>query len=238
MRLYPPTLAVAAHRCVRVLVLVAVAIQLTACATAVVLKQDAGKVSEATKATVAEARKFYAQLGERRLDYLILVLASGSHCRYGFPVVLLEDDSQLYGWRCLTQAESDDRLTCLDTPDAAGCGSVDMKRLIAAPEFAQTSVQQSSALVLIDAIADYQILLAKIVADPKIDTKAELTVLQDRVNSLKGLFDALNGSESGKLDLSKEIGALATLLDLLHQANNDRRDRCRERMHVTRLGPC
>jgi hypothetical protein len=197
---------------------------LNGCATAVVLKEDAGAVSLATKAAVAETRSFYATLGERRLDYLISVAATGKNCRYGFPIVLLPDDTQVLGWRCLTGDEGKLRLTCLADPANAACEGEDAQALLKASQFSLSSVQQSAAIALVDAIADYQILMAKIVADPKLDTKAELTALQDRANTLKGVFDALAGNPTSRIDLSKEIDAISTLVDLVRQANEDRRD--------------
>lgn len=199
-------------------------LSLTACATSVVLKQDSAKVSESTKATVIEARKFYAQLSERRIDYLISVLATGTNCRYGFPAVLLADDTEIYGWRCLTGEEHRQRLTCLDSLSSAGCNTSQAQILVAAPEFPLSSLEQSAALALVDTMADYQILLARILADPQIDAKAELTALQGRANALKAVLDSLSGESSAGFDFSKEIGALGTLIDLIRKANEDNRD--------------
>jgi hypothetical protein len=204
--------------------MLAVPTLLAGCATATILKEDAGAVVTATQAVVKEGRGFYTRLSEKRVNYVLQTLASSKHCTYGWPAVLLRDEAESTGWRCLDSGELRLRTTCLDTPDDAVCASDAAKRVVEAVRFDLAPARYLAALALMDAMTEYTVVLAKIVADPKLDAKAGLTQLAERVSTVRGLLDALQDKDPRTLDVTKEIAAAAALFDLVRQAAEDQRD--------------
>lgn len=201
--------------------IVAATVWLTGCATATILKEDAKALTEATDKAVGASRTFYADLEKKRRDFLLEVIANDRNCDLAWSVVLLPDDRERYGFRCLTREENTMRADCLD--DAARRSTPACQRLSRAFDVAIVG-EQSSALLLVEVMAKYQLEIAKILQDPKYDATAALTNLQGQANSIKGLIDALDGKAPAPLDFKDQIKAIGAFADLVARAAEDSRD--------------
>jgi hypothetical protein len=213
------------------------AVLLSACATAPILKEDAGAIVATTKVVVAEARGFYTRLSEKRVNYLLRTLATSKHCTYGWPAVLLRDETEASGWRCLEPDETRLRMTCIDEPALPECSSTKAREVGNAVRFDLGPTRYLAALALMDAMTEYTVALARVVADPALDSKAELTQVAERIATVRGLLDALQNEDATKLDLGKEIAAAGALLDLVRQAAEDQRDLEALRVLLREKGP-
>jgi hypothetical protein len=208
------------------LVLLALVIGLTACSKAVIVKEDASEVADATKKAVVASRAFYAKLDSARQSYLIREVAADGNCSLGFPMTLIEDATKPLGWRCLTNDEKELALQCNAEPPTGACTPSVRQRLVDRSQTFQFDERQT-ALTLVDAMADYQILLAKIVLDPEYDAKGELTELGARVNAFNGLLAMVKGKKSDDQDFGPQVDAVSALLDLVSKTAEDQRDLAR-----------
>lgn len=209
----------------RTLVVLAACAMLSAClGKPAVLKQEAAALSEATKATVAQTREFYAKLGLARQNYFLISVAGDKNCRLEVPIYLLPDTSRDGGFRCLTPDEADKRRACATNPPGAACPAGGLAAAFPKLQsFTPGEVEKSSALELVSVMSEYQGLIAQIVADKEFDATAKLTELQTRVNGVGSLVNAL-GASVPTVDYSAQIGAVGKLANLVQQTIVDWRD--------------
>ena len=224
------------NRHLRTAVILSMLIWLCGCATATVLKQDAAGLSTATGRLVGESRDFYRRLDEQKRQYLVNVLLESQNCRLGWKALLLPVENA--GFRCLTTAELDVYNACSAEPIDTACPGGEMPNSLAGAQmFDLVSAEKSSALALIAILAEYQAVLAAIVADPKLDTAVKLQGLEDRANKALGAIAKIAGEDSAaKRDFNAQTQALGKLIDLIRQLREDRRDLAKLRQLMSQKG--
>lgn len=195
---------------------------LAGCGTATVVKEDAVAFSGSTKQFVSSSRTFYQGLDTRRRDYFATALTQSQHCKLAWKMLMVFDNSPPMGWRCLTAKEAQTYINCKAAEAPPGCLPPELR---AVREFDLIAAEKSSALMLIDVISDYQVAIAKVLADPDYDAAGDLKELQVKANKAAGLIAQLGDeSEASKIDVTPQIEAVGALVDLLRAAGEDRAD--------------
>lgn len=195
---------------------------LTGCGGAVVMKEDAKAAAAAAKASTEASRQFYAKLANSRSAYLLDDVAADPNCVINWTIDLIPDPVN-GNWRCVTAAEAAVLSACRTRPPGAACPSTGLPLpLERSLQFTFGAEEQSTALTLVDAIAEYQVLLTQIVSDPEVDTKADLENLLKRAKEIEGVFKGL-GAKLPTIG-GEVIDAASGFVDLVKKTAEDARD--------------
>lgn len=191
---------------------IALLLTLSACARNTILREDASALSADLASVLVQTREFYAKHAIARTDYLLRLLASDPNCEYRFPVYLIQEASPSNRIRCATDPEK-------ETINNGGQLPSVTARLYAKPDESDYAALQFLAIV-----AEYQVLLARIVEDPAFDSTADLQQLAERIDELRERYGTLasTGTDNKFSLFKEEINALGALGDLIRIAIHDR----------------
>jgi hypothetical protein len=197
---------------------------LSGCGKAIVVKEDAGAASDAAKNAVTASREFYGQLDQARRNYWLEVFTEGPSCSIGWTLDAVPDRTTKRGWTCASPQQKASFQACREGLTSSQCDR-------AAFESSRTihlgDSEQQTALSLVDSVAKYQILLAKIVEDPAFDAKAELDALASDVKDVQSFVQKIAkpaGDSTDQVGYSDQITAFSQLLDLVQRTAENERD--------------
>jgi hypothetical protein len=187
------------------------AFTLTSCATNSVLREDAVSLSAELASVQTQTREFYAKQSAAREDYLLRIIAEDPKCMYGFPIYIVVESPPTRKVRCANK----DELDALNEENSIATGSAYL--------FGLPDKSDQAALELVSVVAEYQAVVAKIVEDPKFDSKQDLKDLSERADALRDRYgDLLNvGKEPRTESIAEELNAAAALADLIRKAYHD-----------------
>jgi hypothetical protein len=200
---------------------------LTGCGTAYVMREDAGKVAEVAASTTVLARQRYEEIAAKQMDFFLDQLANDGNCRPVTPVLVeLQQAGVSPPLRCLTQSEILAWNNCKNDSSPPVCSK---NKRIERLSLGDLGAGRQSALTLIEIISDYQVVLANIVAGEKIDTKADIESLEQRLAKLCSAFNvaectkvpAADSTDEQEKRMAVQIDAAVGLIQIFREMKSD-----------------
>lgn len=186
-------------------------LSLTSCATNTILREDGTSLSAELASVQTQTREFYAKQSAAREDYLLRLIAEDPKCRYDFPMYMVVENAEPNRVRCAR----DDEILALNEEKPIEAGKAYL--------YGSPGKSDQAALQLVALVAEYQTVMAKIVEDPKFDSKADLKELVGRADELRERYGSLlkTGSDPRSESLSDDIDVAGALADLIRKAYHD-----------------
>lgn len=184
---------------------------LSACAKNTILREDASSLSADMATVQAQTRQFYVKHSAARADFLLRLIADDPECKYYFPLYVVTIREPTRAVRCATEKEIEDISEGHPPPGAT------------VRVYAQPQDSDYAALQLIAVVAEYQAIMAQLVADPEIDFGADLDALAKRADELRDRYGKMlgTGTDPKSGAFKEEMAALTELLNLIGTARKD-----------------